>query len=358
MRLSSESRIIIYGAGYCGLHFCELLQASSIKPICVVDQNPDKWGEFMGCTICGVEESLDKSALVIVCVLDKGGLFPLIQVQLNEKGFDRVVHIFDISTDNENKFIFNKQNLILFPDKVVLEGYKERIASIGRRLDEKGKHVYDQIVSSLESSFQSEIQHIDISNQYWDLDVYSVEEKEVVLDVGAFDGTVMEWFYGLNKSPQAYYAIEPVRGNYKKLLERTKRYRNCKAILLALSDKDEEVELRDYLGSNAVICIGGGDSAQAITGNEFVSRMGCLSPTIVKIDVEGYEKKVLSGLAEIIKRCEPVIACAFYHSIDELIEIPEYLIRLLESKDYRYTVRSYMNVNESIFYAIPSKRCS
>lgn len=45
-------------------------------------------------------------------------------------------------------------------------------------------------------------------------------------------------------------------------------------------------------------------------------------PTLIKIDVEGYEQNVLNGAESMIKAYQPVLAVAIYHKERDFWEIP------------------------------------
>jgi len=54
----------------------------------------------------------------------------------------------------------------------------------------------------------------------------------------------------------------------------------------------------------------------------------------IKIDTEGYEKQILQGARETIKKFSPVIACSAYHLKGDKIEIPK-LVQSINS-NYHY----------------------
>ena len=79
-----------------------------------------------------------------------------------------------------------------------------------------------------------------------------------------------------------------------------------------------------------------------------------LHPTILKIDVEGWESRLLDGAEMIIRRNKPIIAIAVYHREQDFWEIPLRLKELVS--DYRFYLRSYLNIAETVLYAVPPGR--
>lgn len=64
-----------------------------------------------------------------------------------------------------------------------------------------------------------------------------------------------------------------------------------------------------------------------------------LRPTLLKIDVEGDELKVLTGAAETIRTHAPRIAVACYHSAEQIFHIPRLILDL--NPQYRVFLRHY-----------------
>ena len=125
-----------------------------------------------------------------------------------------------------------------------------------------------------------------------------------------------------------------------------------KIILKALSDKKEHLYIKNYLNENSVIS-SNGCSVEAITLDE-ISELYKINPTFIKVDVEGYEEKLLNGACRIIEKSKPIIAVAIYHKYDDLWKIPLKINAFLPK--HKLFLRSYMNVNETVLYAIPEER--
>ena len=98
---------------------------------------------------------------------------------------------------------------------------------------------------------------------------------------------------------------------------------------IALSDKSEELKIvsTDSCANWAYIseCFGK-EKINATTLDNFVFENNIKKLDLIKIDVEGFEEKVIRGSKETIKKFFPKQIIAIYHKASDLINIP-----LLES---------------------------
>ena len=79
-----------------------------------------------------------------------------------------------------------------------------------------------------------------------------------------------------------------------------------------------------------------------------------LTPTFLKMDIEGMEPRALRGAAETIRAYHPQLAICVYHSLPHLWEIPLYIKSLYGG--YRLFLRSYQYMGlETVVYAFPAK---
>ena len=349
----SENKIILYGAGYCGAMFAELLQEKEINIECFFDRNPQKAGKKIMDIIVKepCEMEMADEYTVVVCLLKKGETYKSIKESLEQLGYVNVIHVYDL---REDKDLFKNQNLIISPDieKVKLNAKKYEWLKTMLE-DEESKETLQAILNYMLEGGEFALQSHSLEEQYFAYDVYQKIENEVVIDCGAFKGDVMEIF--LHKNPQfvKYVAIEPDFHYHGALEEKRNLCEKDKIeiIPLALSNQEEMLKMTNYANEDSVVKENGKIEVRATTLDSLAEK---LPVTILKIDVEGYEQKVLEGAKIIIKKYLPVIAVATYHKEEDFYEICEKIHQL--SKEYSFYLRSYMNLQETVLYAVPRWR--
>lgn len=292
----SKDKIIIYGAGYCGTMFAELLQKSGVKAEVFFDRDPDKAGKKIVGIPIRPPLLLDADSLVIVCILKKGRLYEEIARDLRQIGYRKILHIYDL---RDETWLFKEQNLILVPDReVVLKNLSRYENLAGHLEDDSSCRVLECVMRFLLESVDVEFPSLAMEEQYFAYDLYQKIPEEYVVDCGAFKGDVMRIFLEKNNNQFAHYlAVEPdesylsfLRTTKEKYLDGKIEIKNC-----ALSDRKETLKMRNYAGENSLVCADGDVQVQAYPLDEQLENRIC---TFLKIDVEGYEKKQSKELKE------------------------------------------------------------
>lgn len=122
------------------------------------------------------------------------------------------------------------------------------------------------------------------------------QKAAVVIDVGALAGEFSAYIY-----PYAgtIYAIEPFRKYFEELTENIREFElnNIKAFKLAISNRNGESILSSdsSRGGNAIQEDGTGEVVQTVTLASFIKEQGIETVDILKIDIEGHEKKVFEA---------------------------------------------------------------
>jgi FkbM family methyltransferase len=76
---------------------------------------------------------------------------------------------------------------------------------------------------------------------------------------------------------------------------------------------------------------------------------------LLKLDIEGAELRALQGAAATIRQFRPRIAVSLYHSMDDMVQIPDWL-RSLEL-GYRFYLGHYTRyAEETVLFAVPPER--
>lgn len=347
-----SNNVIIYGAGYCGLIFSEMLLENNILPKVFFDSNPEKQGKsFNGISIKAAYECEDIDDIVIVSMLSYT-YFSEIKDMLSAMGYKNIKHIYDLCY-MEN--IFKNQPLIFHMPCDWKEINCKKIKIVNELLEDNlSKEVYSSVIEFANGKHDIIIKSFPIEKQYLAYDIYNHNDNEVFIDCGAFKGDVLRFFceYNCNRF-EKYYAIEPDPANFCRIKELSlAKDDRIQVVEYALSDKPGRLKMKNYLNENSVISNVGFD-INVDTLDNICDKFG-ISPTLIKIDVEGFENNLINGAVRTIEKNKPLIAIAIYHKCNDLFEIPIKIHKLLPY--HKLFIRSYMNINETILYAVPQER--
>ncbi|MDR1243466.1 MAG: FkbM family methyltransferase [Deltaproteobacteria bacterium] len=195
--------------------------------------------------------------------------------------------------------------------------------------------------------------------------VYTRRSDEVFVDCGGFTGDTLRQFLSLSSLPsevlpwpsfKEYALFEPDPDNFTR----------CKEYATTLPEKIRgKVTLFPYaVGDESKTCL---FEATGTVDSRINAKKGipvpCVSldealsdraPSLIKMDLQGYEALALWGAREIIVRHHPVLAISVYHYLFDLWELPLLIQRI--APGYHYILRAYHCESDYICYAVPSPR--
>jgi FkbM family methyltransferase len=192
---------------------------------------------------------------------------------------------------------------------------------------------------------------------YFPPDLYEVNDAEVFVDCGAYDGDTVRTLLGLTPLDRGtIFAFEPDSLTFARL----KQYHaNLPQVV-----KDRIHVARMAVGAHAgtiSFAMMGTPASAAGSGESVVEcvrlddALKGMHPTIVKMDIEGSEIDALNGAAQTIRTHRPILAVSAYHTQNHFWEIPQ-LIKDFSS-DYHIFLRPHLiEVWELVCYAVPSHR--
>lgn len=350
VQLKECGRIVLYGAGYGGLMFLELLRKNGMEPECFLDASPRKQGRrIMGIPVYAPDRIWVEHAVVIVCLLSMGETYRQIKAGMMALGCQNVFHLYELRGD---RTLFADQPLIISPDCRLLWENRASLYHVYQGLGDKlSRQVLSSILRFLWGDLEAAIPSLPMKDQYFADDIYTLGQNAVFADCGAHVGEILQQFLLRSEGNfDAYWAFEPDEKNICSLETACPVWcrQRVHIIHTALGERSKTVRIRNYDGNNSVIREDGEEEAPCVPLDRFAQS---LHPTVIKVDVEGWELPLLTGAQEIIRRDQPVLAIAVYHREQDFWEIPLFLERLVP--DYRFYLRSYLNVTETILYAIP-----
>jgi FkbM family methyltransferase len=153
------------------------------------------------------------------------------------------------------------------------------------------------------------------------------------LDVGAFDGYTTAYAQRKFGVGLECHLFEPSPTMFHSLKRRFADNEGVTLYPIGLADRPQRV-LFDDSGSSSRI--GVGSSSIEV---DALDRLSFARVDFIKVDVEGAEQLFLDGAQETIKRCQPQLALACYHSNRQILDLYERARELLP--DARVYLRHY-----------------
>jgi len=178
------------------------------------------------------------------------------------------------------------------------------------------------------SSIVNLVYAIIFKNQY-NISTEKIQNK-VIIDAGSNIGIFS--IYAAKLGARRVYAFEPVTETYEQLRRTIELNKVTDAVVpinKALGDKNEIRDIEYSLtsiGAASLIYDNGVKSAHAqaveiTTIDDFMKDRGEVN--FIKIDVEGYEERVLLGALKTMRKYKPIISFSAYHKPDDKNRLPE-----------------------------------
>jgi FkbM family methyltransferase len=188
-----------------------------------------------------------------------------------------------------------------------------------------------------------------------------IKEDSYVIDAGANIG-IFSIFASQYAKNGKIYAFEPASETFKILKENTTYYENIEIFKLALGNENKKEKIRVFSISKGISTLVDSSVADQFSQNfgefveeeievikldDFLIQNKIPKIDFIKIDVEGYELKVLEGAKETIKKYSPVIVVSAYHTPSDKIKIPQLVLSL--NPNYKYKLNE-IGEEDYIFY--------
>jgi len=214
-----------------------------------------------------------------------------------------------------------------------------------------------------------------------------VPDPVVIFDVGAHRGDYATNLTRVFGERSRIYCFEPSAPLFADLKTRVGTFPNFELYQLGLSDKDESVELYDYgysipsMVSDVVGLTGGRpftvEIVKTVRLDQFCKERQVERINFLKVDVEGYDLKVLEGASEMLCSgnidfvqfefgAQSIAPRSFFHDFYELLSPSFDLYRILRnglyplrSYDPKYEIfvsaTNYLAINKSISRQMPAQ---
>jgi FkbM family methyltransferase len=345
--------IIIYGAGYSGKYACDILMKNGISPKCFFDEKAATIGSYCGIPIRNIADDVvtreeKENSVVILCVLAKTEVELRITDAVRANGYTNVFPYQQKAFSND----FIRRRLCETGEPAVFEYRDEILACAGLFHDMKSRVAYSQAMKAFCSRKFNDMPFIETDQQYVPPDINFSKGYSRFVDCGAFYGDTVIKLFEKNLAPEALFAFEPDLQNFRALSEKVDKLglKNSCLFPCGVSSKTETMRFSSdatYSGAASALDPAGDILIQCVALDDVLKGV---TPSFIKMDIEGAEMNALFGAKKTISTYKPDLAICVYHYIDHYFEIP-HLINSWQL-GYRFYFRTYdRNGNESVVYA-------
>ena len=357
-----NNNFLLFGAGNLGRKTLKILSKIGQSPMAFIDNNPALWGKSINnIVVMSPAEAASKFNAVEIGVITTiwcGEATDKMSDRirpLQDLGFKKIALFGHLAWKFEKDFL--PHYCLDLPSRIV--GIKDKILSAFDLLsDEDSRELF---VNHIEWRLFLDYDLLPPPSSqqiYFNKNFSSHFDKEVLYDIGAFDGDSIQGFIESNRGDAflEIHSFEPSPNNFEILNKFVgtldKISGKVFAHQLALGDEIGSISVESEHGPASRV--GSGNITVPVTTiDEFAKTH--LSPTFIKIDIEGFEPNCLLGAKETIKRTHPVIAVCVYHLQDHIWEI------LLQLNSYYPSYNFFLCPHladgwDLVLYAIPANR--
>jgi FkbM family methyltransferase len=344
--------LVLCGAGYFGRTLLKGLRANGVTPIAFADNDQRLHGQTVdGVRVSSIESAVRelRQATFVVTAYNCSAL----TAQLRALG---VAPASARALVYANAPTLLPQNAMNLPS-AVLDEADDVLAAADLWADDESRAEYEHLVRwhlLLDPSARPAGRGADT---YFPPGIVRLGEDERFVDCGAFDGDSLKDFLARTGGRFGRIdAMEPDPENIHELagfiqsLPAQDRER-VHVHPVAVGAAHATLRFRAGMGPGSTITEQGEYEVRCVPLDDELTGV---SPTYIKIDVEGAEPDVIRGAAGIIAKDAPTMAIVLYHRTSDMWTIPLALRRL--RPDYRLYLRRYAeDCWETVCYAVRAR---
>src|SRR5580704_3331213 len=354
-----DRRVVLFGAGNLGRRVARVLVREGYSVQGFADNQSSLWGtDLDGIPVLSPANAglrYGGSATFMVTIWNADHLYVETFNQLKALGCEHVVPVSQFRWKYHEEFLpFFFEDV---PHQIVEQAGPIQQAfslwSEDRSRQEFVRHLRWQIEGAFEH-----LPPLAREESYFPDDLFRLNDDEVFVDCGAFNGDTIEAYR--KRKGSAYrqiIAIEPDPANLKRLrsyvatLPEVERQR-IRVEPCAVSDKREKVRFNADGTVGAAISDAGALEVECAPLDEILKG---LVPSHIKMDIEGAEPSALKGAARLIRDHQPILSVCVYHRQDHVWSIPNLIHEL--HPGYSLFLRHHEPDGwQVVCYAIPQHR--
>jgi FkbM family methyltransferase len=200
----------------------------------------------------------------------------------------------------------------------------------------------------------------DAKHQYLPPDLAKMIPQPIVfVDGGAFIGDTAESFLARGVKISEWYAFEPDPGNFHALIASPARDAIPRAIFFpcGLGDTLREIDFVAESTASSHVAMQPCEGMIKIKIVTLDDGLSGITPTLIKLDIEGYEAAALAGMRRTLKKNGVALAISIYHKPADLWELPM-LVRELMPNAELYIRQHGFNGFDTVLYALTDRERS
>lgn len=357
---SPKAPLALYGAGQLGHLAYDFLRAVGHPDVTIVDRNARclaQNGDWSGAALLEpgqISKEMKSDVRLAVSVVTS----PYVPIEhfLSDLGFRDIVPFYDLAESFRHLHPLSNG---WFAPQFSQEDQRRTVEVLSRWNDDKSRAHHLQFLAwrRLREEWSFELAPLLPSDRYFIPEVTSVlRSDEVLIDAGAHHGHVTKAF--VQKTSGAFgaiVAIEPDPSNRALLQDNLKSWLpddpRVTVYDFALADVEGEALFRADLGYASQLS----DTGHVRVGVRCLDGVR-LSPTFVKLHLEGAELLALTGARDTLLSSRPIVAATVYHNADGIWKTALWLMQTLPNYSFLFRLDSWCGTG-AIIYAIPSERC-
>lgn len=356
-----DKPLVLYGAGKLGRMAKEYLSRINIPILFVVDREPGLYKNdpfWSGIEIVApeaVDKSYKKTSILAVSICTTP--YTNLSATLSVQGWNDVVPFYDIAEAYRDVHpLSNGWFTGVLKEEDVID-----IERVIRRWDDdisRAHHLQFLAWHSVREEWFFDTAPVTINDRYFIPQILSVlNDHETFLDVGAHHGDVtIKFLEQVDHHFKAIWVIEPDSDNIfilrKQFNERqlVGSINNINVLTCAVGESSGKRSFFEGLGYASQFCEFGPIMVNVKTIDELN-----ITPTFIKVHLEGEELNALKGAISTIKNNRPIIAATSYHNHLGIWKFPGWLMNQLT--DYTFLLRLHSWCGTGlVIYAIPKER--
>jgi FkbM family methyltransferase len=352
-----DKSIVLYGAGDLGQMAKKYFEKIGVKVEFIVDIRADIWREkecWKGAQVLFPEEvSVEQknTHLLAVCIV-KIPYIPLID-NLSNNGWRDIVPFYDIAEAYREYHPLSNgwfANLIDSADILkissVLNMWSDDIS--------RAHHLQFIAWRLLREEWVFENADINTENRFFIPEVVDLlSDHESFADIGAHHGKVTKKFIEtVSNNFKKIWMVEPdslnlqILNDYFSQIEQPDK-KKIHILPRVVSDKSGTSKFYEGLGyASQLSCLGSTD-VDLTTIDDLD-----ISPTFIKLHLEGDELAALKGAEKTIFKYRPIIVFTTYHNDDGIWKLPIWIMRNFTNYQFYMRLHAWCG-NGSVLYAIP-----